>query len=143
SSVFMKRIRQLTYRQLYADEEHGGKLVANLIYELTPDEKRSADPAWLAATEALQQVARSATAMDTTLWFRADAELPALVACGQFTTCYNLLRRVVRTNPAYASALPAGVAAVFAVARRDWDRFRAEPYFLLHQHPSARPPAAP
>jgi hypothetical protein len=53
---------------------------------------------------ALRAVADLAASMDTTLWFDVqhlkDKRPEALLATGQFTTCYNLLRYAFRFDPA-------------------------------------------
>jgi len=51
---------------------------------------------------ALQEVAQSAAEMDITLWFdqfhQQGNKQAAIVAAGQFTTCYTLLRYAFRFN---------------------------------------------
>jgi len=98
NSVFLKRIRQLLYQRFFDPEKCSHREKASHVYDLsfTNDTNRlQNDPAYLAPSRSIQLVAEQAFNMGTTLWFdeanqKAHTEA-ALVACGQFTTCYNLL----------------------------------------------------
>ena len=84
-------------------------------------------------TVALQQVAELATEMDTSLWFdknhQQENRPAALIATGQFTTCYSLLRYAFRfdSNDPYWSALQNQLA-------QDWWEFNQSP-FRMHNNP--------
>ena len=101
SSVFLKRIRKMSYSNLHNDEEWHHRLITNTIYELRPDEKwvsKSKNnnlPKYLEPSPAMQEVSRKAADMKTTLWFtQEDKEKgypEALFAAGRYTICYNLL----------------------------------------------------
>jgi hypothetical protein len=81
----------------------------------------------------LQSVANLATEMDTTLWFDnnhiSDNRPAALIATGQFTTCYNLLRYAFRFDgsDAYWGAIQNNLL-------NDWNAFQANPYFLHEKY---------
>ena len=77
----------------------------------------------------LQQVATLATEMDTTLWFDKnhvhDKRPAALLATGQFTTCYNLLRYAFRfESTSFWKPIQERLAS-------DWERFNAKPFWML------------
>jgi hypothetical protein len=82
---------------------------------------------------ALQAVANCATEMDTTLWFDKNHyeknQPAALIAAGQFTTCYNLLKYSFRFDSAdpYWKTLQTKLAA-------DWDEFNKHPYCLYNKY---------
>jgi predicted acylesterase/phospholipase RssA len=139
ANVFMSRIRRLSYQNAYFDETYKEKTVANLIYELTPGRPHTKVPAWLLPSDAMQKVAADATAMATTLWFTKDTELPDLVACGQFTLCFNLLVYILRRYGDAPEAYPPAVREVFEQARRDWLELRTHPYQLLDAFRGAAP----
>ncbi len=86
-------------------------------------------------TPVLQAVADCATSMDTTLWFdknHYDRKQPAsLIAAGQFTTCYNLLKYSFRFSNAdpYWQAIQTRLAS-------DWDEFNKDPYYLYNMYGS-------
>jgi hypothetical protein len=152
SGVFMKRIRSSGLNRIYTDDSYKGRVVANLIYQLTPgypwafaapesDEKML--PGWApelvshlkaipAPSDILQKVAKVAADVPTTLWFTSDDELPALVASGQFTTCLNLMKFVARTRTfAPAGECTGEVGPLWRQLVADWRRFQTDPYFVL------------
>ena len=101
SSVFMKRIRKMTYSTLYDDEDWQNRKITNTIYELRDGEKWEAKSRngtlldFLKPSKAIQENSTKAANMGTTLWFtQTDKEkgIPeAILAAGQYTTCFNLL----------------------------------------------------
>lgn len=80
----------------------------------------------------LQQVAELATEMDTSLWFDknhlAENRPAALIATGQFTTCYSLLRYAFRfdQNDPYWASLQNKLA-------QDWWDFNQSPFRLYNK----------
>ena len=101
SSVFMKRIRKMTYSTLYDDDDWENRKITNTIYELRDGEKwasRSQNgtlPDFLKPSKAIQENTTKAANMGTTLWFtesdKEDGVPEAILAAGQYTICYNLL----------------------------------------------------
>ena len=101
SSVFLKAIRKKNYATLYDDDEWLNRTITNTVYELRDGEKwasRSKNgtlPDYLRPSKVMQENSTKAADMGTTLWFtESDKEqgIPeALLAAGQYTTCYNLL----------------------------------------------------
>lgn len=82
-------------------------------------------------SEELQKVASLATEMDTTLWFDKNhitmKQPAALIATGQFTTCYNLLRYAFRFDSADRYW---GDFQDFLVM--EWSQFKRDPYYLYN-----------
>jgi hypothetical protein len=80
----------------------------------------------------LQLVATAATEMDTTLWFDhnhlAENIPAALLAAGQFTTCYNLLRYAFRFGDADEDLKQFKYQLV-----QDWQKFNEDPFWLYKQ----------
>ena len=101
SSVFMKRIRKMTYSTLYDDEDWQNRKITNTIYELRDGEKWESKSRngtlldFLKPSKAIQENSTKAANMGTTLWFtQSDKEkgIPeAILAAGQYTICFNLL----------------------------------------------------
>lgn len=96
NSVFMKNVRDLRYREMYENDKLRDRVVANLIYELP---KRCGETATDFSdrprpSESMIQIATFAGEMPTTLWFEDGQQLDAVVLCGRFTACYNLLDHV-------------------------------------------------
>ena len=106
SSVFMKRIRKMSYDTLYSDKEWQNRLISNTIYELRANEEWASRfrngtlSDYLKPSIAIQQNSSKATKMGTTLWFtKEDKEngVPkAILSAGQYTICYNLLEYIER-----------------------------------------------
>jgi hypothetical protein len=104
SSVFLKRIRKMSYSSLHDDEGWHNRLITNTIYELRPEESWAAKsknnnlPAYLEPSLAMQENSRKAASMKTTLWFTQkdkDNGYPeAVFAAGRYTICFNLLKYI-------------------------------------------------
>ncbi len=135
SDVFMKRIRLLQYKMIHEHPKYRDRIMETLIYDLAPGNKWAKMPKgrrWLVPSAGVQAVADRARQMPTTLWFSAAGELPDLVACGQATTCWNLLRRIVKTHGEEPNAYPSAVRQVFDEARRLWDVLQQDPHALVN-----------
>lgn len=96
--VFLKRVRQLLYRQFYDEAKQHYRIKSNHVYDLsfTNDINFNSNKSLLQLKPGrnIQIVAEKAYSMGTTLWFDESHEshsLAALIACGHFTTCFNLL----------------------------------------------------
>jgi predicted acylesterase/phospholipase RssA len=135
ASIFMKRIRALGYKQLYQDEKYKLRRVSNLVYHLQSSEPFATtlaghvDP----PSPALRRVADAAATMPTALWFQPETpwQLPCLVAAGQATLCYNLMKQVVRVHGAEPARLSPDLRALWDRLVADWQTFRGDPYGLL------------
>jgi predicted acylesterase/phospholipase RssA len=105
-NVFLKHVRRLNYRMLYSDKSWKNRRIMNAIYELKSDEKslerkvsKGLLPQELMPSELMQRNSDLASSMGTTLWFteeqlKRDRMLDAIVACGQYNTCWNLLEYI-------------------------------------------------
>lgn len=143
SEVFLKRLRQMNYSSLFNDAAWKNRLVSSTIYELRPDErwqsmsKNRTLPEYLAPSEAVQQNSARAAAMGTTLWFTAEekaAGMPqALMACGQYTVCYNLLVYLeqIQQDPDNLTPAHAALIACKPQLLEAWRQFQANPHYLV------------
>jgi hypothetical protein len=150
SNVFMKRIRQLGYRIVYADDRYARKAIANYVYHLkspdwffqnSPDlQKLSpklrqtlAQIPSIGTSPKLTEVILRAEAMQTTLWFNDRSELPAIVAAGQATICFNLMKHIVRHYhfDDVHETFPGEIQTLWKNLNNDWQEFIREPYQLL------------
>ena len=132
--VFMKRIRDQGYDNLYSDHDWRTRVKTNLIYDLL--EK-------VPVSDELKVHVEKANQMGTTLWFSDEASgvrpsmLDALVISGQATVCANLIKYLedVRKNlyPKLPESLRAELDAFQASCRRDFERFNAEPGWMVHE----------
>ena len=84
----------------------------------------------------------------TTLWF-TDKELEGdknmldtLIACGQFTTCFNLLEYIERTikhefyrsdYEAYTPEIKQAIEELHHSLMEDWRKFKLNPYWMVNK----------
>lgn len=144
NDVFLKRIRQLIYKIGFENPKLKHRLKANHIYDLTftNDINRlrnrvdASNP-----SQAMQLVAQSAFEMGTTLWFdssqRKNFKLADIVACGQFTTCHNLLEYIDRLEKAegyeqLGQTRRDRVTRIREQLATDMEKFKADPYWMYN-----------
>jgi len=144
SDIFLKQIRRLNYDLLYKDSSLKNRRITTLIYELTRDQYQRGvsdekemdikedlikDP-----SELVYDAAQIACEMDTTLWFtekdREVSRLKNLVACGQFTACYNLLKYSIDLKKSKANVDTELLDQMIEVFSNDWNEFIKDPYYL-------------
>lgn len=144
NDIFLKRIRQLIYKTGFDNPKLKHRLKANHIYDLTFTNDINRLGNRVAAnnpSQAMQLVAQSAFEMGTTLWFdsaqRENFKLADIVACGQFTTCHNLLEYIDRLEKAegYAQLKQTQRERVTRIREqlaRDMEKFKADPYWMYN-----------
>jgi hypothetical protein len=124
-TIFMKRIRSLVFAHVYEDERYEHKRVSNLIYEL--DGTKDYKALWLKPTEKIQDITRTAASMPTTLWFDNPLDLQKLIACGEYSICYNLIDYILRLEGARKLKYPEW----FERAVEDWKKFERDPMMMV------------
>lgn len=93
NDIYLKQIRRMYYIELFANDQYRDHVIQNTIYDLSlvTVSKHKFNP-----SDAIIAVAEKARNMGTTLWFdekhEAEKMRLSIIATGQFTTCYNLLR---------------------------------------------------
>jgi len=131
SSVFMKRIRSLVFAHVYNDGQYEHKRVSNLIYEL--DGTKHYRTAWLMPSDEMQKITCCATTMPTTLWFDDAADLQKLIACGEYSICYNLIDYILRRYGQQKSKYPDHVKELFIGLVEDWKKFESNPMMMARE----------
>ncbi len=85
ANIFMKIVREGVYKAAFREAQVPEyRLITNEIFDL---QTQNAPP----ISPALQRAVDSANAMRTTLWVQDEEQLRNTIACGQATTCFNLL----------------------------------------------------
>jgi len=160
NDIYLKQIRRHYYNMVYRDPDLSGLFISNAIYDLSlVKQKASADKDLVQVmgfdslndaedhkipepSSALKKVAEKARLVPTTLWFdlnNPDQQLrEAIIATGQFTTCYNLLKYLIRLEK-ISTASPIGEAQPFGEDLRllkntmaaDWKKFNEDPFCML------------
>ncbi len=126
SRFFMTRIRQLEYEKVEGIRALSDKIVANEIFTLLepPEQDVGKD---------LRTVVKKAANMRTKIWIDELGEdaapilsgrndLQVLVAAGQATILYNLLKRTTEAGSELSARL-----------RKDWDRINREPFCFVDE----------
>ncbi len=145
TEMFLKRIRQLLYSRFFEDRDMSQRVRSNHIYDLSySDELYFLQNNPLAGIPGsnLTNVAQVAFEMGTTLWFDGDDtqahKLGAVIACGQFTVCFNLLAYVQHFNASddYKGLTPeykCRMDQVLTHLTEDFEKFKADPFWLYNQ----------
>jgi len=148
-SIFLKRIRQLLYNKFYYSPQWKNRGKGNHIYDLSfsndinrkrKDPDNPVTPPFLNPSRDMQIVAQAAFNMGTTLWFDKTAahqqhSEACIIACGQFTTCYNLLEyidRLLNNPPVFESAYQNRLTGLREQLAHDYERFKTDPFFMYN-----------
>jgi hypothetical protein len=146
--VFLAQERRQAYNSFYSMPVYKDRALSCFIYEFSSqhnavriDNLETRDKAWwpavshiLEPSPALQSVATAATAVGTTLWFNSGVQTDRdnVIACGQFTMCYNLLKRIYRLEVLDAKwKTDAQLQGLKARLLEDWQLFQANPGFMV------------
>ncbi|HYA15267.1 MAG TPA: patatin-like phospholipase family protein, partial [Syntrophales bacterium] len=137
-SVLFNRIqslRLLIYKIVFTEEYRKCQHVSNLIYHLKSDypfsdllEKCQEVPK---PSVKLRRVADVAANMPTQFWYDHDYQLPCIVACGQASLCYNLMKHIVRVYGDNPELYQTDVKVLWDRFVRDWQDIVDDPYSLL------------
>jgi hypothetical protein len=132
SDVYLKQIRKLHYERLYNDANYKDRVIQNAIYTLSKvkfDRNIISTDALYPSVKIIE-VAEKARTMGTTLWFDANHEKEkvkdAIIATGQFTTCYNLLK--------YISKLTEKSNSIIELEKQlivDYEKFNDDPFCMM------------
>ncbi|HEX6042120.1 patatin-like phospholipase family protein [Longimicrobium sp.] len=127
SSIFMSRVRGLVYGRAYADPAFKDRRVSNLIYSLTQNEPGLwTQHPWLKPKPHLVSLAQEAEQMPTTLWFTDDKQFYTLEGAGEATTCYVLLRHIVKHRAGQYETEGLPLYDLFTRLRKEWDVFQRD-----------------
>ncbi len=126
SSVFMKRVRGLVYGAAFADDTFKDRLAPALIYSLERGSHLFAAHPWLRPGPELRGLAGRACGVATALWLTdhdgdgGEAELRTLADTGYATTCFELLKFVLRDADGRLAAGDPGRTELLERLRRVW-----------------------
>lgn len=145
NEVFLKHVRRLNYRSVYQDESWKNRRIMNAIYELKGGEKlldertKESLPEYLMPSSKVQDAARLATSMGTTLWFTPEDltkknMMNTIIACGQFTLCCNLLEYIakVKKDGTNVNSNHDRLLELEETLMVDWKSFNSDPYWMMN-----------
>jgi len=132
ASVFMKRIRALVFKDIKVHPSYLNREVSNLIYDLD-DTGKFPDHivTELAPTDEFRDLTAHAEQVETSLWFNEPNELRNLVACGQVTTCFNLMRYILDKREIELRTSGSREEGVYKNALALWNRLKSDRYAFL------------
>ncbi|MFA6661104.1 MAG: patatin-like phospholipase family protein [Bacilli bacterium] len=149
-NVFTNQIRRLSIKQIYENESWQNRRVLNAIWDLSSKnvERRKnrklniLSKKLLCPSESIIINTKEAENMGTTLWFEDQQligninMLDRIIACGQYTTCFNLLEYIetLRQTDLYKMHCKNhndGLNELYTSLMLDWDRFNQDPYWLV------------
>lgn len=132
SSVFMKRVRDLSYSRVYADTDIRDKIISNQIYDLNKNihfkevwEKFIFEEE-LTPSETLKKTALTAEEYKTNLWFLKSKDLENLIFCGKATMCYNIIDYLLEHRLEKLSDTDSGEFDLFSRAKQEWLKFNGK-----------------
>jgi predicted acylesterase/phospholipase RssA len=134
SAVFLKRIRAMVYKDIMVHPSYLNREVSNLIYDFDDTTKfPKAIVAELAPTEAMRDLAKRAESVGTALWINNPEELRNLIACGQATTCFNIMRYILQKRRTELNTPGSREEQVYKNAQTLWDLLKKDPYAFLRR----------
>ncbi|EAU62325.1 hypothetical protein, partial [Stigmatella aurantiaca] len=127
SSVFMKRVRGLIFKNLYRTSEYTGRRISNLISKLsTEDAPLFAEYPWIQPKPHLVKLGQQASQMATTLWFTQDDQFVTVESAGEATLCYVLLRHILKQHKGRYETAGLPLFDLFERLRKEWAVFNQE-----------------
>jgi hypothetical protein len=144
SDVFMNRIRFLGLARVFNLPPLKGKVIINVIDSLIRDKRTSQGEA-ANSDEQNESIARllggadrlcddtvaKASKVGTQFWL-ATEDMADLLACGQATMCYNLLRQMDQMKKdSHADTKSDQFKKIYQQAATDWEKLKANPYYLM------------
>jgi len=81
----------------------------------------------------LKRVALIASEAPTSLWWDkkdiSNDRMDSLIACGQFTTCYNLMNYILELKDSDISSEE--MDEMYKLLKKDWAEFNKDPLFMV------------
>ncbi len=81
----------------------------------------------------LRRVADITNGIPTQFWYDDKYHLPCIIACGQATICYNLMKFIARNHGNDTSAYTNEVRELWNQLEKDWNDLVDDPYILLQK----------
>jgi len=125
--VFMKRIRDMGFNRIYADENLRKKVIPVLIYDMDNPSKWGPDMRMeeFAPTQQLRDIARLAENYPTNLWVTTKSEFENLIKCGEATTCFQILKYLKQYKTDEINNQTTSISKLYNGALNEWSRLKA------------------
>jgi predicted acylesterase/phospholipase RssA len=138
---FLKNQQRRVYNSVYESNVYRNKAISCFIYDIkktlqslqkNPLNARFSFISNFESLEKMAELSDEATRTPTTLWFdkdNAESQIDTLIACGQFTMCFNLIEHLNRQKK--EKPLSDVTEAVYYNAVKFWNKFEKDPKFLV------------
>lgn len=131
NDVFLKQIRYLNYELFYSSAELKNRRISSVIGDLNGDKKTNTEISH--PKKQLQSIAKIASEAPTTLWWSEEDKqvdrMNCLIACGQFTSCYNLMKYILELKQ--NGIEEEGIDELYKSLNKDWIAFNKNPLFVV------------
>jgi hypothetical protein len=135
TDVFLKQLRRINYDLIYASKGLKNKIITSTVYQLNGQKKlyskrfNTNKDIIPIPSKQLKSIALTASKTPTALWWDqtdiATDRMDALIACGQFTTCYNLMDYILELKT--QNIVTDELDELFNQLNKDWIRFNKNP----------------
>lgn len=121
-SVFMKRIRELGYEKIFATPDFEKKVLPNVIYDMDNESRWGKEiiDRGLQPSTNLRMISRNAESYATNLWFLNENDLKNLIACGEATMCFKVLKYLLRYRSSEIAIAGTPEAELFSRTKDIW-----------------------
>lgn len=143
NEVFLRQIRRLNFDLLYSSSEFAHRRITSMVYQLNgkqntlSDAKQNEKADDIYVSKQIRDSALIASLMPTTLWWDAEDlkvnRQDNLIACGQFTTCYNLIKYIQNLPENYQTEK---IKALEKALIKDWRKFEDDPLLFVKERHS-------
>ena len=143
NDVFLKQMRRLNYDLFYSKDKLKNKRITATIYKLNGQKTPYSEGTGLnesikpKPSKNLESVCLTASKTPTTLWWDktdiAKNRMETLIACGQFTICYQLMDYILKLKADEDKPIKdiTEVDALYKALEADWKLFNKNPLWLV------------
>lgn len=143
NDVFLKQMRRLNYDLFYSKDKLKNKRITATIYKLNGQKTPYSEGTGLneaikpKPNKNLESVCLTASETPTTLWWDktdiAKNRMETLIACGQFTICYQLMDYILKLKADEDKPIKdfTEIDAVYNALEADWILFNKNPLWLV------------
>lgn len=141
NDVFLKQMRRLNYDLFYSKSELKNKRITTTVYKLNGQETPYNNGTGFnneikpKPSKSLQSVSLTASETPTTLWWDktdiAKNRMETLIACGQFTACYELMDYILKLKKNNIIEDFTELDKLYKALQNDWKAFNETPLWLV------------
>ncbi|RNC86243.1 MAG: hypothetical protein ED556_08060 [Winogradskyella sp.] len=143
NDVFLKQIRRLNYDIFYSNPDLEHKRITNTVYKLNGQPSLYGNNDYNKdipkPKKCLESVCLTASETPTTLWWDktdiAKNRMETLIACGQFTACYELMDYILKLkkDKVVSAAETKELDELYKALEADWSIFNKTPLWLVEE----------